>query len=61
MGCKHSDSALEHPSKTGKIGLRDFTIMKKLGEGAFSKVYLVKHNLSREKYAMKSINKKIVE
>lgn len=38
-----------------KTKISDFTIQKKLGEGAFSTVYLVKKNSDSSTYAMKKV------
>ena len=42
--------------------LEDFKLLKKIGEGAFGKVFLVTHQMSEKIYAMKSIRKdKIID
>ena len=35
--------------------LKDFEIMKKLGEGAFGQVYLVRRKIDYEVYALKKV------
>lgn len=40
-----------------KSSLSDYKIIKTLGEGAFGKVYLAKHNTSDKTFALKSIDK----
>lgn len=47
--------AEEQPSV--KANVQDFEEEKLLGEGAFGKVFLVRHKASREKFAMKIMNK----
>lgn len=43
-----------------EANLDDFTIVKRLGEGACGKVYLVQHSLNGKLYAMKAIRKDLV-
>ena len=38
--------------------ITDFTIIKELGEGSFSKVYLAQHNITQAQYAIKAIDKR---
>ena len=38
--------------------ITDFTIIKILGEGSFSKVYLAQHNQTQAQYAIKAIDKR---
>lgn len=38
----------------------DFHIVKVIGRGSFGKVYLVKHNILGQYYAMKSVKKELV-
>jgi len=38
----------------------EFTEMKKIGSGSFGKIYLVKHNLDNNNYAIKKINISVV-
>ena len=38
--------------------ITDFTILKILGEGSFSKVYLAQHNKTQAQYAIKAIDKR---
>jgi len=40
-----------------KRTLKDFKILRSLGEGAFGEVYLAKCLLTNKKYALKSIDK----
>jgi hypothetical protein len=49
-------------SKKGsdKVGLSDFKVLKVLGLGSFSKVYLVEHIKSGEFYAMKILKKDLL-
>lgn len=37
--------------------LKDFSVVKKLGEGQFGQVFLVVHNASKKLYALKCISK----
>ena len=37
--------------------IKDFTILSTIGEGSFGKVFLVSHNKTKSKYAIKRINK----
>lgn len=37
--------------------MRNYTIKGLIGKGAFGKVYLVQHNLSKRHYAMKTLRK----
>lgn len=41
--------------KNFKVSVDDFEFLKIIGTGGFSKVYLVKHKLTKELFAMKSI------
>lgn len=43
------------------MGLCDFTFIKVVGRGSFGKVMLVKRNGSEEPFAMKILNKKMLE
>ena len=38
--------------------ITDFTIIKELGGGSFSKVYLAQHNITQAQYAIKAIDKR---
>jgi len=44
----------------GKIGLNDFKLIKCLGSGGFSLVYLVRDRFEGRYYALKLINKKFM-
>jgi serine/threonine protein kinase len=45
-----------------KIFLKDeYEVIKEIGSGAFGKVYMVEHIKTKEKYAVKRINKKEIE
>ena len=44
---------LEHEAK-----IMDFDIIRELGSGSFSNVYLVKHKETQAEYAIKSIDKR---
>ena len=37
--------------------IKDFTILSTIGEGSFGKVFLVMHNKTKSKYAIKRISK----
>ena len=41
--------------------ITDFTIIKLLGIGTFSKVYLAQHNKTKAQYAIKTIDKRNIE
>ena len=38
--------------------ITDFTLLKELGEGSFSRVLLVQHNITQAQYAIKAIDKR---
>ena len=38
--------------------ITDFTLIKELGEGSFSRVLLVQHNITQAQYAIKAIDKR---
>lgn len=44
----------------GKVGLRDFQILKCIGSGGFSKVYLVRWKQNGRFYAMKLVDKEFI-
>lgn len=50
-----SSSTLESSRKQGKI--EDYALMKKIGNGAFGKVYLAKHIKTNEIFAIKQLDK----
>ena len=58
---KSPDADSEEDLMSSKVGLQTFMILKQLGAGSFSKVFLVKHKVTKDLYAMKSINKTTVE
>jgi serum/glucocorticoid-regulated kinase 2 len=47
-------------SRNQKVGLGDFTIIRCLGTGGFSRVYLVKGNFNNKYYALKLMEKKFI-
>jgi serum/glucocorticoid-regulated kinase 2 len=44
-----------------KVSTDDFTILSVIGKGAFGKVYLVEKNDSKEQFAMKEMDKEVIE
>ena len=53
-------SRISTSSTTKKTSLEDFTIIKLLGTGSYAKVVLAKHNLNGKLYALKKINKNML-
>jgi len=47
-------------SQKSSVQKSDFHIVKVIGRGSFGKVYLVKHNVLQQYYAMKSVKKELV-
>ena len=54
------NSRISTSSTTKKTSLEDFTIIQLLGNGSYAKVVLVKHNLNGKLYALKKINKNML-
>ena len=50
-------STIYSRDKSFTVTLEDFKLLKRIGEGAFGKVYLVTHEGTDKVYAMKSIRK----
>ena len=48
------------PSTNKKVGLKDFTLLKCIGVGGFSRVYLVRKRDNGLYYALKLIDKKFI-
>ena len=53
-------SRISTSSTTKKTSLEDFTLIQLLGSGSYAKVVLAKHNLNGKLYAMKKINKSML-
>ena len=53
-------SRLSTSSTTKKTSLEDFSIIKLLGTGSYAKVVLAKHNINGKLYALKKINKNML-
>ena len=53
-------SRLSNASSIKKTSLEDFTCIKLLGSGAYAEVVLVKHNLNGKIYALKKVNKNML-
>ena len=53
-------SRLSTSSTTKKTSLEDFSIIKLLGTGSYAKVVLSKHNINGKLYALKKINKNML-
>ena len=53
-------SRISTASTTKKTSLEDFTIIKLLGKGSYAKVVLSEHNLNGKFYALKMINKNVL-
>ena len=53
-------SRISTASTTKKTSLEDFTIIKLLGKGSYAKVVLSEHNLNGKFYALKMINKNML-
>ncbi|KAI8925426.1 kinase-like domain-containing protein [Entophlyctis helioformis] len=52
-----NSSGKEEPRPEGEVDLRDFKLRQVIGKGAFGKVKLVEHKITKSKYALKYINK----
>ena len=50
---RNETEELEH-----KPNITDFEIKKEIGSGAYGKVYLVKHKITKAEYALKRIDKR---
>ena len=63
--CCKNDEEADTPSNstslTEEINKKSFKILKVLGEGNFGKVYLVEKNNTKELYAMKILEKQLIE
>ena len=57
----HISSRLSTASTQKKTTIEDFTIIKELGSGSYAKVILGKHNLNGKEYAIKKINKNMLD
>ena len=55
-----SNSRLSTASTTKKTSIEDFTYIKVLGSGSYAQVILVKHNLNGKSYALKKVNKNML-
>ena len=53
-------SRISTASTQKKTSIEDFTIIQELGKGAYAKVLLGKHNLNNKLYAIKKINKNML-
>lgn len=51
---------MEEYRKNGNMGIEDFEILKQIGSGGFSTVFLVRNKLDNQFYAMKLIDKEMV-
>ena len=54
-------SRLSTRSTQKKTSIEDFTIIQELGSGSYAKVVLAKHNLNGKEYALKKINKNMID
>ena len=50
----------ETTSQRSAVQKSDFTILRTIGRGTYGKVYLVKHNITEQIYAMKSVLKELL-
>jgi len=57
----HISSRLSTASTQKKTTIEDFTLIKELGSGSYAKVILGKHNLNGKEYAIKKINKNMLD
>ena len=53
----HISSRLSTASTQKKTSIEDFTLIQELGSGSYAKVILGRHNLNGKEYAIKKINK----
>ena len=59
--CINSEIIFSNFSQINEISLTDFEILDLIGKGATGKVLLAKNKLNNEYYALKSINRKILD
>ena len=57
----HISSRLSTASTQKKTTIEDFTLVQELGSGSYAKVILGKHNLNGKEYALKKINKNMLD
>ena len=57
----HISSRLSTASTQKKTSIEDFTLIQELGSGSYAKVILGKHNLNGKEYAIKKINKNMLD
>ena len=57
----HISSRLSTASTQKKTSIEDFTLIQELGSGSYAKVFLAKHNLNGKEYAIKIINKNMLD
>ena len=57
----HISSRLSTASTQKKTSIEDFTLIQELGSGSYAKVILAKHNLNGKEYAIKKINKNMLD
>ena len=57
----HISSRLSTASTQKKTSIEDFTLIQELGSGSFAKVVLGKHNFNGKEYAIKKINKNMLD
>ena len=57
----HISSKLSTASTQKKTTIEDFTLVQELGSGSYAKVILGKHNLNGKEYALKKINKNMLD
>ena len=55
-----TNTRISTASTTKKTSMDDFTIIKLLGSGSYAQVILVKHNVNGKLYALKKINKNML-
>ena len=58
---KHISSRLSTASTQKKTSIEDFTLIQELGSGSYAKVILAKHNMNGKEYALKKINKNMLD
>ena len=57
----HISSRLSTASTQKKTSIEDFTLIQELGSGSYAKVILGRHNLNGKEYAIKKINKNMLD